>query len=271
MRLRSAIRFISRIPYRIQAIWSKRQILRSSKDQEWDLSRENWGVSLSDPTGFYIACLLHFHRTLPQSLREHRNYFTQEHRSFGEDAFHVMWWLLFREFKPTKFLEIGVYRGQTLSAAALLQRMLAIKGSVTGISPFSSSGDQVSRYRKNVDYKEDTLSNFSHFSLPPPILHQGYSTDLAAVELIRRGGWDCIYIDGNHDYEVAHADWEVCASAVKTGGLIILDDSALGTKYQPPIFATGGHPGPSRVAREIDPKAFREILQVGHNRVFEKL
>jgi hypothetical protein len=37
------------------------------------------------------------------------------------------------------------------------------------------------------------------------------------------------------------------------------------------VFATAGHPGPTRLAGEIDRKKFREILQVGHNRVFQKL
>jgi hypothetical protein len=37
-----------------------------------------------------------------------------------------------------------------------------------------------------------------------------------------------------------------------------------------PAFATGGHPGPSRLASEIDSSLFREILQVGQNRVFQK-
>ena len=57
--------------------------------------------------------------------------------------------------------------------------------------------------------------------------------------------------------------------AIKPGGIIILDDSGLSTSYRPPAFATGGHPGPSRLASGIDPGQFQEILQVGHNRVFQ--
>jgi hypothetical protein len=44
----------------------------------------------------------------------------------------------------------------------------------------------------------------------------------------------------------------------------------LSTLYRPPSFATSGHPGPSRIADEIDRNNFREILQVGHNRVFQR-
>jgi hypothetical protein len=181
-----------------------------------------------------------------------------------------MWFLLFQEFRPAAFLEIGVYRGQTLSLAAMLQKRDGMPENVTGISPFEPVGDTVSRYHEGTDYLSDTLKNFEFFSLSKPRLLKAYSTDKTAVEFIGSRLWDCIYIDGNHDYEVAKADWRVCAANVKPGGLIVLDDSGLNTNYHPQIFATGGHPGPSQVAHEISPRDFHEILQVGHNRVFQK-
>jgi hypothetical protein len=63
----------------------------------------------------------------------------------------------------------------------------------------------------------------------------------------------------------------MCAARTRKGGLIVLDDSASLTSYDPPAFATAGHPGPSQLAEEIDRSVFREVLRVGHNRVFEKL
>jgi cephalosporin hydroxylase len=232
---------------------------------------EDWGHSLTDPTGYYLDCVRYFHGPdFPEELKKHRRFFLQDQRGFGEDAFHVMWWMLFRELRPARFLEIGVYRGQTLSLAAVLQRELGIKGSVTGISPFTASGDSVSRYREHVDYLTDTKANFAHLRLPEPELVQAFSTDKAATERVARETWDAIYIDGNHDYKVARADWQLCAAHVVAGGVIVLDDSALNTTYQPPRFATAGHPGPSQLATEIVPAKFREILRVGHNRVFQK-
>jgi hypothetical protein len=47
--------------------------------------------------------------------------------------------------------------------------------------------------------------------------------------------------------------------------------SAYGTAYQPPLLATASLPDPSRAAAEIDPAQFREVLCVGHSRVFEKI
>ncbi len=249
---------------------AQRRILSLGPTKE--IVRQDWEESLRDPTAFYARCYRYFHYNLPIPFKEHRKYFTAENRGFGEDAFHAMWFFLFREFMPQSFLEIGVYRGQVLSLAAMLQRDLQIPNpKLLGISPFAPIGDSVSKYGGKVDYLADTLSNFEHFGLTKPRLLKAYSTDPEAVAAIAAESWDCIYIDGNHDYAVAKADWENCAKAVRPGGIIVLDDSGLTTGYAPPLFATKGHPGPSRVAEEIDVDQFREILQVGHNRVFQKI
>lgn len=250
---------------------AQRSILRNYSGVTDDITREQWAASLDDPTGFYERCFHFFHTLLPEELRAHRIFFEAGGRGFGERAFHVMWFLLFREFAPADFLEIGVFRGQTLSLAALLARYFNLETFVLGISPFSAAGDEVSEYRRDVDYYEDTLANFAHFSLPAPELLKAFSTDKAAAEVIASREWSCIYIDGNHDYEIARQDWDLCSAHVRMGGLIVLDDSGLTTGYAPPIFATGGHPGPSRLAEEIDRARFREVLQVGHNRVFQKI
>lgn len=232
----------------------------------------DWPKSIENPTEFYLDCVRFFYSSeFDQELKNHRTFFAENRRGFGEAAFHVMWWMLFNKFRPATYLEIGIYRGQTLSLASLLQRKLHITGSCTGISPFNSSGDTVSIYTKNIDYYNDTLKNFSRFGLPEPELIRAYSTDTKAIERIKSQQWDVIYIDGNHDYEIALADWEICSKSIRTGGIIVLDDASLNTGYKPPTFATGGHPGPSRIANEIDVSKFREILRVGHNRAFQKL
>jgi Methyltransferase domain len=256
--------------------WKVRQaqdgLLRRFSGAAEEIAPAQWEDSLEDPTEFYERCCHYFHTRLPAPMREHRLYFEAAGRGFGERAFHVMWFLLFREFAPENFLEIGVFRGQTLSLAALLARHFGIQTFMHGVSPFSPAGDGVSKYRDDVEYYEDTLRNFEHFALPAPSLLKAFSTDKLATESITSRKWSCIYIDGNHDYEVARQDWDLCSSQLRQGGLIVLDDSGLTTSYTPPpIFATAGHPGPSRLAQEIDRTRFREILQVGHNRVFEKI
>jgi hypothetical protein len=259
---------VGSLKYRIKAAQALRAVLGT---RPAEIPMKSWPRSLTDPTGYYLDCVRFFHgKDFPATLRKHRNYFTAARRGFGEDAFHVMWWMLFQEFRPRRFLEIGVYRGQTLSLAALLQRELGINGLITGISPFTASGDSVSRYLEHVDYLADTRANFTHFGLAEPDLVRAFSTDATAKERVGRQSWDAIYIDGNHDYETARADWDLCAAHLASGGIIVLDDSAMETDYLPPAFATAGHPGPSQVAREVDNTGFREVLRVGHNRVFQK-
>jgi len=259
--------WLGKLVYEQRVGWQQRTLLRGPPPAP--IERADWAESLRDPTGFYYKCFRGFHAFLPQELRAHRDYFSRNSRGFGEDAFHVMWRLLFEEFKPRTFLEIGVYRGQTLSLAALLQRQFNCEGEVVGVSPFTSAGDTTSQYLSNLDYFEDTLKNFEHFSLPRPILVRAFSTDEAARAFITSRLWNCIYIDGNHDYEVARQDWECCSRHLGAGGVIVLDDSGLTTSYRAPLFATAGHPGPSRLAKEIKSEGrFIELLQVGHNRVF---
>ena len=242
-----------------------------AKDSDPSVNPTDFAISLKRPTDYYIRLYQAFHRELPQELRAHREYFRQEKRGFGEDAFHAMWKLLFERFCPRNFLEIGVYRGQVLSLVSLISKINKSDCELTGISPFSPAGDSVSEYLVNLDYMADTLRNFEHFGLPRPSLLKAYSTDPAAVQRIASIQWDMIYIDGNHDYEIVARDWEVCTGALARGGIVVLDDSGLTSSYTPPLFATGGHPGPSRLASEIDSGKFEEILQVGHNRVFRKL
>lgn len=237
-----------------------------------EIARSEWEKSLVVPTLFYLQCCRYFDWKLHEEIRLHRRYFTGDRRGFfGEDAFHTMWFLLFREFRPASFLEIGVFRGQTLSLAALLARMFKLDCFVQGVSPFSSAGDAVSQYSSELDYLADTLQNFAHFSLPAPSLLQGCSTDPEAVKLIASRAWHIIYIDGNHDYKVVRQDWDNCSGCLVSGGLIVLDDAGLTSNFRPPLFATAGHPGPSRLAKEISHPPFAEILQVGHNRVFQKI
>ena len=181
-----------------------------------------------------------------------------------------MWFLLFEELRPMRALEIGVYRGQTITLWKLLSRHFGFDCQISCISPFASAGDAVSRYEEEVDYFSDVQKNHHHFNLPLPEFCRQFSTSQEARGFVSQAKWDIIYIDGNHDYEVASQDWALCSRAMRPGGVIVLDDSSLGTDFSPPVFATGGHPGPSRIAGEIDSSQFREILSVGHNRMFER-
>jgi hypothetical protein len=207
----------------------------------------------------------------PQWLREHRDYFKKDQRGFGEDAFHAMWYLIFKEYSPKSALEIGVYRGQVISLWALLAKRMGFKIEVHGISPFTAADDEVSNYLKNIDYYQDVIHNFKKCELEVVILNKGFSTDEKMIKIIKSKEWDIIYIDGNHTYEIAKQDFKNCSESVRNNGLIVMDDSALFTNYRAINYSFAGHYGPSRVAEEIDPDDFKEIISVSHNRVFQKV
>ncbi|MBL1293401.1 MAG: class I SAM-dependent methyltransferase [Thiotrichales bacterium] len=217
------------------------------------------------------AYMHNYHQHIsPKLLSDHRRYYSQSRRGFGEDALHSMWWTLLREFKPQMALEIGVYRGQVTSLWGLIAKLNDLRCDVSGISPFSPAGDQVSVYLTELDYLQDTLSSNQYFDLPDPEFIKAFSTDLEAIEFIKSRQWNLIYVDGNHDYDVALADYEVCRDGLAEGGLLVMDDSSLYTDFSPPAFSFAGHPGPSRVVQERAMKELRFLGGVGHNNVFIK-
>lgn len=236
-----------------------------------DLSFSDSISTHPDRNSLYAYMHHYFHHLCPKIIHKHRTYYKLEQRGFGEDAFHAMWYLLLRQFKPAKCLEIGVYRGQVISLWSVISKLLDFPCEVHGISPFTPIGDKVSKYKVEVDYYRDVLNSFEYFELPVPNLIKALSSDLEAIKHISQNKWDLIYIDGGHDFETALADYQLCKKHLAPDGILILDDASLGTNYQPPLFSFAGHPGPSRVAREYADKEMRLLCAVGHNNLYQKL
>ena len=212
----------------------------------------------------------YYFNLLDQKIKKHREYFKKDMRGFGEDAMHAMWYVLFKTYRPKRCLEIGVYRGQTISLWRLISTMLDLSSEIHGISPFDSSSDEVSYYDKKIDYASDTILNHKNFQLSIPSLIKSYSQGPLAKTLIKSKRWDLIYIDGSHDYDVVLSDYRICRDNLADGGLLVIDDSSLYQDYQPPLFAFPGHPGPSRVVIENAMNDLAFICGVGHNNIFMK-
>lgn len=212
-----------------------------------------------------------FHHDSPNWLKDHRAYFSKESRAFGEDAFHSMWLHIFQEFKPKYIVEIGVYRGSTLSLFSLLSKQLSLDSEIHGISPLTHTGDSVSQYIKSLDYEMDIKENFKYFNLDEPVLHKGLSQDQPMIEVLASKKWDLIFIDGNHDEKAVAFDIKNALCNISDNGLIVLDDSALNTDYRKLSYSTAGHPGPSNVANDfLRRKIITEVVACGHNRAFIK-
>ena len=205
-------------------------------------------------------------RLSPDWLKDHRYYFSQNNRGFGEDAFHAAWFWIFSEYKITKALEIGVYRGQVISLWAIIAKNLGQKILVTGISPLTDVGDSVSEY-PSLDYHNDVAKNFEYFEVNTPNLIKEFSTSKNAKAVIEDGSWDLIYIDGSHDYKTVLSDYRSAVKGLRIGGILVMDDSSLHTNFH---ISFKGHPGPSKVLKADANPVLKPILSVGHNNFFVK-
>ena len=243
--------------------------IKFNKTFNVDINFTNALKYFKHPNKTYSYMHYYFHHFLPKEIKKHRLYFSQEKRGFGENAFHSMWWLLLKEFKPKNCLEIGVYRGQTISLWSLIAKKLQFNCQINGISPFKPIGDSVSSYPKDVNYLNDTQDSFKHFNLPKANLIKALSTDDKAVKFIKSKKWDLIYIDGNHDYDVVLADYKLCKEYLTSNGLIVFDDSSLGTSYIPPFFSSAGRPGPSDIVKNYAMKELLFLGTIGHNNIFK--
>ena len=233
----------------------------------------NFENSLIDPRKYYLECYKYFNKFSNDKIKAHRLYFSQNKRGFGEDAFHVMWELLYNKFKFNNFVEIGVYRGQTISLISLLGSINNKKIEIYGLSPFNDTGDNVSNYI-TIDFEKDTFTNFEYFDLDKPQLIKHYSTDKEAHDFMKNNLWDCVYIDGSHDYDIVKQDWGIASKSIRIGGIIVFDDSSLYLNYSNPFMSLKGHEGPSKFVEDLKSsglKDFKEILIVGHNRVFQRI
>ena len=207
----------------------------------------------------------------PQWLRDHRKFFKQDNRGFGEDAFHAMWYLLLRELKPKTFLEIGVFRGQVLSLVKLISKNLNFECKVLGVSPFTPLADSVSKYG-DYNYEKDVREFAKIFNCPlsEEELCKALSTDQEAFDRISKIKWDLAYIDGNHDYEFVKHDFDLVSKCLSQNGLVVMDDAALCTTYRPRPYSFAGHAGPSKVVQQALMNAWQIVAQAGHNLVLKR-
>mgnify|MGYP001238647906 CR=1 FL=1 len=209
-------------------------------------------------------------KDFPKYIKNHRYYFSKENRGFGENPFHVQWFLIFKEYKPIQVLEIGVYRGQVLTLWGILSKELNIKSSIYGLSPLEDANDSVSNYLK-IDYESDIIESCKKFNINKPNLIKEYSNSKVGIDFIKSKKWDLIYIDGSHDYEIVKNDFLNSLSSLKENGLIVMDDSSLYLKYAGRLGGFKGYSGPSRVCVELASFKMKHLGTVGHNNIFQKI
>jgi len=209
-------------------------------------------------------------------LKEHRDFVEAGGYGYGDRPFHWVWHCLARELPPGfKFLEIGVFQGQTLSLMQLAARECGKQAHIYGITPLSSEGDKYATH-PDIDYVARMAELHRRFNLKSPTLLCGQSFDpRIQARAEEMGPFDLIYVDGCHDYEVALDDLESYGLLVRPGGYLVLDDAGNDLEL-PADLLPGGFKGLEDVNRalwnsRVVDHYFDQQFAVGHLRVFRRV
>lgn len=225
------------------------------------------------PYSIYLKAESRFFFYTDKSLRNVRKYFKSNGKGYGEDALFGMWSALLEAKKPSKILEIGVYRGQTPAFWTKWAELKSHKLTIVGLSPYENVGDEVSLYPE-LDYEKDIETSFEHLRLPMFHKVKSLSTAVGVAKSIKEqfGLFDVVYVDGGHDLDVVLNDVQISSEVLVPGGLMVLDDAAGCIPGKLPAGAFHGHPGPSEVAVKLMASEIWQFLfHVGHNVIFQKV
>jgi hypothetical protein len=231
-------------------------------------------------------------------LKRHRDYIEQHKLGFGDRAFHFMWYELLKDLRRRKqrpaLLEIGVYKGQVISLWSLLSKEFGMEAEISAITPlkgnvslhplinqrwinalrrvcspsFRKRKREGNMYGKE-DYEAIIRSLFFTFGLSFDDIHlfKGYSSDKKIVGRFRNHVFDLVYIDGDHSFEGVTSDIRNYSSLIDRNGYLVMDDAS--------YFLAGsrfwkGRREVSRASEMIDGLGFKNILNIGHNRVYQR-
>jgi hypothetical protein len=219
----------------------------------------------------YVFYYKFFLYNLPLKIFFHRLFFKRDNRGFGEDAFHAFWYILFKCYKPKTCLEIGVHNGQVITLWGLLSKEFNYSIFIGALSPFNGARDKVSKY-KNINYLKNNLEFHKNFNIPQPVYCKSLSTSKIGKCFINKRKWDLIYIDGNHNYRIVLKDYQNSMKNLSENGIIVFDDSSYYLDCSNfPAMAFKGHPGPSKIVKNIIEKnKLKLIANCGHLNAFIK-
>ena len=228
-------------------------------------------------------------------LWRHRQYIEAHQLGFGDRAFHHLWLLILtaaaEKFPKARCLEIGVFKGQVISLWSLLSAQLGLPLEITAISPLRGNPLIASRFwrslrqrfdrrfRENLangnfypeeDYEGAIRRLFAAFdlNLAKVRLVRGFSNAPAPLDALRQDAFEVVYVDGDHSYEGVVSDLENYGPKIVPGGWMVVDDASF---YLPGSAFWKGHEAVSRACRRLDSLGFANVLNVGHNRVFQRV
>lgn len=211
-------------------------------------------------------------------LKSHRDFVVQYGWGYGNRAFHWMWNILVQHAPDNfKFLEIGVFKGQTISLVSLLNKTYNKNGTIYGITPLSTSGDKYATH-PDIDYEEAIMTIYGRFGLDGEDLQilQGYSNDEVIIEQTKQiGPFDLVYVDGCHDYDVVVSDLKHYGDMVKLNGYLVVDDASNTLNIPDNLIRLNwrGLPDVTKATNDVllNNPNFKEVFAVGHNRIFKRV
>jgi hypothetical protein len=219
------------------------------------------------------------------ALKEHREWVKANGDGCcGADQFHAFWKLLVQEMTADfRFLEIGVFRGQTTSLAGMLAEIYMKRATVVGVSPFDGramvwpfTGD-VKPEGKCSDFDKTWAAWHKWAGLTQKhVLFKTKSDDRGTINSLTDFycPFDILYVDGDHTLEGASADLANYMPMVKVGGYLVCDDAAWNLKLPKDFFF--GFEGASKAVDEMLPpftanEAWEHCGSLIHLRLYRRL
>src|SRR5208337_4300561 len=98
-------------------------------------------------------------------------------------------------------------------------------------------------------------------------LLRGFSTDPAILRSLQNESFHVIYVDGDHTFAGVRHDFLTFGAKVVPGGWLVADDAAADV---PGTAFWKGHEAVTRATSVLPSIGFRNVLNVGHNRIYER-
>jgi hypothetical protein len=227
-------------------------------------------------------------------LSSHRSHIEQHKLGYGDPAFHSMWTALLEaahgRFGEVNALEIGVFKGQVISLWALLAKAKGWPLNIYAVTPLEGQPMKGLKWWNSIKYRlapkfreriksgdfypEDDYEGivrklFTHFGVDfsSVRLTRGYSTAPEVLRSLAGEHFHIVYVDGDHTYDGACADIRNFAPKVSLGGYLVMDDASFGL---PGTAFWKGYETVYRACLLLPEMGFTNVLNVGHNRVFER-
>ena len=230
-------------------------------------------------------------------LVNHRNEIEKNKLGFGDRAFHFMWYLILSDLFDSKscprLLEIGVFKGQVISLWSLIAKTAGRPCDIECITPLRGNSrpknELIYFFRNLFDKKfreelssgnfygdedyykaiEDLFAKFD-LSFSDVTLHRGFSTDENILKSLKDAVYDLVYIDGDHRKKIVEKDIRSYSAKIPPGGYLVMDDASYFLPGAENKEYWKGHKSVSEACEIIPGLGFRNILNVGHNRIYQR-